>query len=330
MDLDYDKLAIAQTNDCENQRYLKNLGGLRQLDVPESQSKLWCDISTGKPRPFLPPAFRRSAYERLHGLSHPGIKATKKLVAERFVSPKMNSHVVAWARSCIECQRAKITRHVSSPLASFMLPDSRFDTVHVDIVGPLTVSRGQRYLLTCVDRFTRWPEVIPIHDICADTVAKAFLIGWVARFGVPSAVISDRGRQFESELWSDLCKLLGIKKCRTTAYHPQSNGMMERLHRQLKASLRAHDAYPDWMAVLPAVLLGIRLAIKDDLNCTSSELVYGTTLRLPGEDCAPMSTPTTGDIASYATQLRTAMSALAPTAPRQKKSKNNFCSCRVD
>ena len=153
--------------------------------------------------------------------------------------------------------------------------------VHVDIVGPLTVSQGQRYLLTCVDRFTRWPEVIPIHDICADTVAKVFFNGWVARFGVPSAVIS--GRQFESELWSDLCKLLGIKKCRTTAYHPQSNGMVERLHHQLKASLRPHDTYSDWMAVLPAVLLGIRSAIKDDLNCTSSELVYGTTLRLPGK-----------------------------------------------
>ena len=67
VDLDYDKLAIAQTNDCEIQRYLKNPGGLRlrQLDVPESQSKLWCDISTGKPRPFLPPAFRRSAYEHM-------------------------------------------------------------------------------------------------------------------------------------------------------------------------------------------------------------------------------------------------------------------------
>ena len=186
------------------------------------------------------------------------------------------------------------------------------------------VSQGQRYLLTRVDRFTRWSEVIPIHDICADTSAKAFFNGWVARFGVPSAVISNRGRQFESELWSDLCKLLGIKKCRTTAYHSQSNGMVERLHRQLKTSLRAHDAYPDRMAVLPAVLLGIRSAIKDDLNCTSSELVYVTTLRLPGEYCASMSTPTTGDIASFATQLRTAMSALAPTAPRQKNQKTIF------
>ena len=149
----------------------------------------------------------------------------------------MNRHVVAWARSYIESQRAKITRHVSSPLASFTLPDSRFDTVHVDIVGPLIESRGQRYLLACVDRFTRWPEVIPIHDICADTVAKAFFNGWVARLGVPSAVISDRGKQFDTELWSDLCKVLGFKKCITTAYHPQSNGMVERLHRQLKASL---------------------------------------------------------------------------------------------
>ena len=90
--------------------------------------------------------------------------------------------------------------------------------------------------------------------------------------------------------------------------------MVEKLHCQLKASLPAHDAYPDWMVVLPAFLLGIRSAIKEDLSCTSSELVYGTTLRLPGEYCAPMSTSTTGEIASFATQLRTAMS-----APAKKK-----------
>ena len=178
VDLDYDKLAIAQTNDCEIQRYLKNPGGLRlrQLEVPKSQSKLWCDISTGKPRPFLPSAFRRSAYERLYDLSHPGIKATKKLVAERFVWPKMNSHVVAWARSCIECQRAKITRHFSSPLASFTLPDLRFDTVPMDIVGPLTVSQGQRYLLTCVDRLPGGPRLFPFMIYVQILLLKRFLM----------------------------------------------------------------------------------------------------------------------------------------------------------
>ena len=71
----------------------------------------------------------------------------------------MNSTITAWCRNCLECQKAKIGCHISTPLMQFRLPDSQFDQVHVDIVGPLSVSQGQRYLLTCVDRFTRWPEV---------------------------------------------------------------------------------------------------------------------------------------------------------------------------
>ena len=208
----------------------------------------------------------------------------------------MNSNIAVWARTCIPCQKAKVSRHTASPIMPFMLPDRRFDQVHVDIVGPLSFSQGQRYILICVDRFTGWPEAIPIPDIQADTGARAFSNGWICRFGVASVITTDRGRQFESRLWTELCQLLAVKRHRTTAYHPQSNGMAERFHRQLKEALRTHNAYPDWMAALHIVLLGVRTAIKVDLSCSSSELVYVTTLRLPGEYCAPSAQATCSDI----------------------------------
>jgi cleavage and polyadenylation specificity factor subunit 1 len=85
--------------------------------------------------------------------------------------------------------------------------------------------------------------------------------------------------------------LLGIKRNRTTAYHPQSNGIIERFHRQLKASLMARLHGPNWYDDLPIVMLGIRTALKEDLQCSSAELVYGTTLRLPGEFFCPTQTP---------------------------------------
>ena len=113
----------------------------------------------------------------------------------------------------------------------------RFDHVHIDIVGPLPNANGFRYLLTCVDRFTRWPEAIPIVDIRAETVADAFSSGWIARYGTRATITTDRGAQFESKLWDDLCNQFGIIRNRTTSYHPQSNGMVERFHRQLKAPL---------------------------------------------------------------------------------------------
>ena len=140
----------------------------------------------------------------------------------------------------------------------FKPPDARFSIVHIDLVG----SRGFTYLLTCVDRFTRWPEAIPLTSITAEDIAQAFLTGWIARFGVPTTIVTDRGRQFESKLWQALMSLLGSKRARTTAYHPQSNGLVERFHRQLMAALKAQLNPSSWMDALPLVLLGIRTALR--------------------------------------------------------------------
>ncbi len=111
----------------------------------------------------------------------------------------------------------------------------------------------------------------------------AFISSWVERFGVPGTVTTDRGTQFTSALWSSTCMSLGIKHVLTTAYHPQSNGMVERVHRQLKDALRARGAGPAWHSHLPWVLLGLRAAPKEDSAISSAELVTGTPLVLPGQ-----------------------------------------------
>ena len=107
-------------------------------------------------------------------------------------------------------------------------------------------------------------------DIQSDTVARGFLNCWISRLGVPTTLTTDQGRQFESHLWASLGQLPGVKHQRTMYYHPQSNGAVERFHRQLKAPLSAHDAYPDRMSAINVVLLGIRYAVKEDIQCTSS------------------------------------------------------------
>lgn len=109
--------------------------------------------------------------------------------------------------------------------------------------------------------------------------------------------------------------LLGSKRARTTAYHPQSNGMVERFHRQLKAALKAqHNS--SWMDTLPLVLLGIRTALKEDISSTAAEMVYGTTLRLPGEFFTVPTTLSPADSQDYVSQLKAHMRLVRPSPPR--------------
>ena len=116
---------------------------------------------------------------------------------------------------------------------------TRLDMVHIDIIGPLPPSKEFRYILTCIDQFTRWHEAILITDIMKETVARAFVNSWIARFGIPTTISMDRGRQFDLCLWNKLMRLLGLKCICTKAYHPSSNGLVKRFHRQLKAALKA-------------------------------------------------------------------------------------------
>ena len=110
--------------------------------------------------------------------------------------------------------------------------------MHVDLVGPLPTYRdGHVYLLMAIDRTTRWPEVFTLQGITARECADAFSAGWMACFDVQHTVPTDRGMHFTGGVCRSMCKTLGIEYLTTTAFHPKSNGMVERLHRQLKESL---------------------------------------------------------------------------------------------
>ena len=125
---------------------------------------------------LVPDTWQRTEFDAVHDLSHPSIRATKQLVAAKFVWPGLRKQVGIWAKTCLRCQAAKVHRHTTAPVDQFVPATHRFDHIHVDIVGPLPPSQNYRYLLTVVDRFTRWPEAIPLVDAQTTTCAKALAL----------------------------------------------------------------------------------------------------------------------------------------------------------
>ncbi|GFS64005.1 transposon Tf2-9 polyprotein [Trichonephila clavipes] len=312
--LDYKDIAAAQLVDEELKQLLETNSTsltLKQQYFPLEDITLTCDVSTNVFRPFIPKDYRKIVFQHLHGLSHPGIAASTKLATQRFVWPNIRRDIKTWVNSCHPCQRSKIYRHTKAPIGTFALPDARFSQIHVDFIGPFPPSNGQSYCLTVVDRFTRWMEVIPTADMTAETVCRALLSVWISRFGCPAIITTDQGTNFESSLFRELSNILGTNRIRCCAYHPKVNGLVERLHRHLKSAIKAHEN-SKWSEIIPIVLLGMRSAVKKDINATCAELVYGTTLRLPSDLFSTDKITTTCN-QTYVSFLREKMRALQPT-----------------
>ena len=300
----------------EGSRLKRNNLEFDKIDSLIDSTALVYELSSGKARCYIPSQVRRVLFKKVHELSHPGIRATLKLVTDRYFWPAMNTDVREWTRACHQCQLNKINRHTKTPIGKFVPPNKRFQHVHIDIVGPLPLCREQKYVLTMIDRFSRWVQAVPMPNMEAETVAMAFMSGWVASFGCPARITSDRGTQFESRLFQQLLSQLGIHRWRTNAYNPKANGMIERVHRQLKAALRSHEQL-DWVAALPIVLLGMHSAVKENSGYAPSEMVYGEGLPLPGDLFDAQQTPINEH--EFVTNMRQFANSLVATSPRSSE-----------
>jgi hypothetical protein len=198
---------------------------------------------------------------------------------------------------------------------------ARFSHIHLDLVGPLPASaEGFSHLLTVIDRSSCWCEALPLRSTTAEACAAALVAGWVARFGVPAIITSDRGPQFSSAVWAAFTTKLGILHTMATAYHPHSNGMVERLHCPLKEALKARLAAANWPEHLPWVLLGIRAAPREDSGISAAEMVYGPPLCLPGIIVATQEQPPE----AYRQQFQAGVSAFTPSrVPQHQQTPTN-------
>ena len=158
------------------------------------------------------------------------------------------------------------------------------ERVAMDILRPLPVSnRGNKYILVVGDYFSKWTESYAIPNQEAATVAKVFVEEFVCRYGVPLQVHTDQGRNFEANLFQQMCKHLGADKTRTTAFHPQSDGMIERFNRTLEDLLAktVSDNQKDWDECLPFVMMAYRSSTHESTGFSPTELMTGREVILP-------------------------------------------------
>lgn len=252
------------------------------MNIAEEHRKLhnnlWYDCYN---RLLVPTKFRLQITETVHCLAHSNITSTLKQIQTSYVWPKIRNMVSKYVRSCNGCQSGKVTRHCKPPFKSYG-SNAKFEAIHVDFVGPLPRIKNKQYLFTIFDRATRWLAAYPVSNQSAETATNC-LINWVSLFGVPATIVSDQGTSFESTLFKSVTAKLGIKKCRTTAYHPAPNAV-ERQHRRLKQALKArsNNAAKTWLTDLPLVLLGLNNAISDDTDCSAAFATFGRQLSIPG------------------------------------------------
>jgi len=161
------------------------------------------------------------------------------------------------------------------------------DVVSLDIVGPLPVTnRGNKYLLTFVDHFTRFCEAIPIARQDTETIAREFVIRIITQFGIPKKLLTDKGANFTSALIKETCKLFKIRKLQTSSYHPQANGICERIHKLL-IDMLSHFVRKDaknWDEYVPYAVMAYRAMPHCSTKHSPYYLVFGRDMRLPIED----------------------------------------------
>ena len=259
-------IAEAQRDDDEIKE-IRSGGFGRQTfqETTSGEKSILCNVYKNASKPVIPKKLRFPLFQQVHQISHTETKATIRLMQARYWWKDLIRDVKNWCRACAACHKSKVIRHTVSPLQAFPQSD-RFETIHVDIVGPLPNINGYRYLVTMIDRASRWMEVIPTRNMLATTVASVFYKHWVSRYGVPHKLVSDRGGQFRSELFNEMCKLLGANHIKITSYNPKANGAIERLHRRLKESIKALGKR--WMDALSGILLGLRSAPRDETGVT--------------------------------------------------------------
>uniref|UniRef100_A0A8C4X6A1 Gypsy retrotransposon integrase-like protein 1 n=1 Tax=Erpetoichthys calabaricus TaxID=27687 RepID=A0A8C4X6A1_ERPCA len=229
---------------------------------------------------LVPRTYRRQDCELAHAHllgAHLGAEKTLERIKLRFYWPGINEEVRRFCQSCPDCQIRQIPRRVRAPLVPIPLVDIPFERLGVDIVGPLKPSsRGFKYILVMVEYATRYPEAVPLRSANTKNIARE-LVNLFSRVGIPKEVLTDQGTPFTSDTFREVARLLRISHLKTSVYHPQTDGLVERFNQTLKQMLRKVVSADgrNWDQLLPLVLFAYWEVPQASTGFSPFELLYG-------------------------------------------------------
>uniref|UniRef100_A0A8C2JCK1 Gypsy retrotransposon integrase-like protein 1 n=1 Tax=Cyprinus carpio TaxID=7962 RepID=A0A8C2JCK1_CYPCA len=254
----------------------------RLVRIPPANSDAVSVIQVVLPRNLVP-----GVLFMLHNTTtggHLGIQKLQAKVKDRFYWHGWFGDVKKWCRECHDCASRKDSGKAPCAPLQMSRVSRPYERVALDILGPLPETPNKnRYILVVGDYFSKWTEAFPLPNQEAQSIAKVLVEEWVCRYGVPRSVHSDQGRNFESSLFKELCRLLQINKSRTSPYHPQSDGLIERFNRTLLSmlSLFVDDNQMNWDRLLPYVMMAYRSSIQASTGFTPYKVLFGREMVLP-------------------------------------------------
>ncbi|KAL3882850.1 hypothetical protein ACJMK2_029154 [Sinanodonta woodiana] len=249
----------------------------------------WIIVDTGEIRwqLILPNSQKNEILKMLHDdpcAGHLGVTRTIARVRSRFYWVGYKESVRQWCQKCEICQSRKGPKLRPRAAMKQYIVGAPLERVAMDVLGPFPKSnRGNKYILVIADYFTRWTEAFPMPEQNTETIANLFVEEFICRFGLPQQLHTDQGGQFQSKLFSELCSRMHIDKTKTTAFHPQSDGLVERFNRTIEDILSKYiiQNQRDWDDHLQLALLAYRSSVHESTGQTPNMMMMGREVQLP-------------------------------------------------
>ena len=215
---------------------------------------------------------------------HAGIRRMYNNIKKYYFWPGLERDVTDFVKKCEKCQKEKYSKYTKEPMIITSTAHTAFQKIYLDLVGPLERDmHNYSYILSLQCELTKYVEAYPLVSKSATEVAQCFVNNFILRYGVPAEIATDRGTEFMSTVFKEVCTLLKINQLTSTAYHHQTIGALENSHKSLGAYLRIQtDNHPEeWSKWLPFWSFSYNTSVHTETKFSPYELVFGKKCTLP-------------------------------------------------